>query len=74
MTRAFSANVQLPRFVQTEAEVRPVLAAMLVAAIQEANETLIVPDTLHIVAKNQKEFQDYFLDAATKAYPTYGIL
>lgn len=50
------------------------LASMLVAAVSEAGETLVVPTDLQIERKNPDDFHTYFLNLATKSYPQYGIL
>ena len=48
VARSFDRRVPLGRLLQTEKDIRPYLAAIIVAAVQMAGETLTVPDTLNL--------------------------
>jgi hypothetical protein len=46
VSRAFSRRMSLGRILEVEHDVRPYLAAVIVAAMQRANDTLVIPKDL----------------------------
>jgi hypothetical protein len=45
-----------------------------VAAVQQANESLVVPRDLPLKHLSPEEFKSHILQLAASNYPTYGIL
>ena len=74
MARAFDRRITLGRLLQTEPDIRPYLAAIIVAALQRAREAITVPFGVKINEVTQEEFDKHLMELATKTYPTYGIL
>ena len=74
MARAFDRRVTLGRLLQTEPDIRPYLAAVIVAALQKARESIPVPPGVRVEEMTQEDFDNRLLELATKTYPTYGIL
>ena len=74
VARTFSRRIPLSRLVQIEPDIRPYLASVLVAAMQEAKDTLTVPADVKLRVVSPDQFQAHLLELATKKYKTYSIL
>lgn len=62
------------RLVEIEPDLRPYLAAIIVAALQKAGDKLVVPQDLQCSRVSQEDFETHLTRLATQQYPTYGIL
>ena len=58
MARAFERRVTLGRILETEKDVRPYLASIIVAAMQKAGDTLLIPDDLMVSVVAPEEFKN----------------
>ena len=48
IARGLAPRVPLTKLVQLDGDVRPYLAALMIAALNKAGDELVVPDTLRI--------------------------
>ena len=74
LVRGFSARVPLSRLLQVEEDVRPYLAAVVVDAVKQADDALVIPKDLNIIRMEPDQFEDHKLGLAAKQYQPYGIL
>jgi hypothetical protein len=74
VARTFSRRVPLGRLVQIEPEIRPYMAALLVAAIAEAGDSLLLPRGLNKEEVSPEVFQQRVLEMAARDYKTFGLL
>ena len=74
VARTFSRRVPLGRLLQIEPDIRPYLAAVLVAAVQEAGETLKLPAGMSVEHMADDDFRAHVLRLAAGTYNHYGVL
>ena len=58
VARGMARRVPLTKLVELDGDVRPYLAALMVAALARAHETLIIPDTLQCKRISLEAFEN----------------
>jgi hypothetical protein len=66
--------VPLTKLVELDGDVRPYLAALIIAALHKAGDALVVPDQMTIRKVTEQEFENLLVSEAGKAYDNYGII
>ena len=74
VARGLARRVPLTKLVELDGDVRPYLAALMVAALMRAHETLVVPDTLQLRRVSLEAFENMLQAEAGKAYDNYGTI
>ena len=74
VARGLACRVPLTKLVELDGDVRPYLAALMVAALVHAHETLVVPDTLQLRRVSLEAFENMLQAEAGKAYDNYGTI
>ena len=74
VARGLARRVPLTKLVELDGDVRPYLAALMVAALVHAHETLVVPDTLQLRRVSLEAFENMLQAEAGKAYDNYGTI
>ena len=74
IARGLARRVPLTKLVELDGDVRPYLAALMVAALVRAHETLVVPDTLQLRRVSLEAFENMLQAEAGKAYDNYGTI
>ena len=74
VARGLARRVPLTKLVELDGDVRPYLAALMVAALVRAHETLVVPDTLQLRRVSLEAFENMLQAEAGKAYDNYGTI
>jgi hypothetical protein len=60
--------------VQLDGDVRPYLAALMIAALHKAGETLVIPDKMAIKRLTEEEFDNLLKVEAGRTYDNYGTI
>ena len=58
VARGLARRVPLTKLVELDGDVRPYLAALMVAALTKAHETLVIPDSLNFRQVSQEAFKN----------------
>ena len=74
VARGLARRVPLTKLVELDGDVRPYLAALMVAALVRAHETLVVPDTLQLRRVSLEAFENMLQAEAGKAYDNCGTI
>ena len=64
----------LTKLVQLDGYFRPYLAALMVATLVRAGETLVVPEGTHISTMTRRAFDSMLLKEASCNYDSYGLV
>ena len=71
---SFARRVPLTRVAEVDADVRPYLAALMVAAMYRAGQPLVVPDNLALQRVTKEQFEEYLTSLAGTSYENWGAL
>ena len=74
VARSFARRVPLTRVAEVDADVRPYLAALMVAAMYRAGQPLVVPDNLALQRVTKEQFEEYLTSLAGTSYENWGAL
>ena len=66
--------VPLTKLVELDGDVRPYLAALMVATLARAGKTLVVPEGTHISTMTREAFDNMLLKEAGRNYDNYGLV
>ena len=72
VARELARRVPLTKLVELDGDVRPYLAALMVASLYRAGETLVVPRSLDIKTVANQEFESLLAQKAGQSYHNYG--
>ena len=64
----------MTKLVELDRDVRPYLAALMIAVLHKAGDALVVPDQMTIQKVTQQEFENLLVAEAGKNYDNYGII
>ena len=67
-------RVPLTKLVELDGDVRPYLAALMVAALARVGETLVVPEGTRISTMTREAFDNMLLKEAGRNYDNYGLV
>ena len=67
-------HVPLTKLVELDGDVRPYLAALMVAALAWVGETLVVPEGTRISTMTREAFDNMLLKEAGCSYDNYGLV
>ena len=67
-------RIPLTKLVEVDGDVRPYLAALMVAALAWAGETLVVPEGMRISTMTREAFDNMLLKEARRNYNNYGLV
>ena len=74
VARGLARRVPLTKLVELDGDVRPYLASLMVAALQRANESLIIPQGVDVKRITQAEFDNMLAASAGQQYANYGAI
>ena len=74
VAKSFGRKVPLTKLVELDEEVRPYLAALMVAAMAKAGKPLVVPQSLVVDRRTDQEFEAVLQAMAGQQYHHYGPL
>ena len=74
VARGLARRVPLTKLVELDGDVRPYLAALMVAALARAGETLVVPEGTRISTMTREAFDNMLLKEAGRNYDNYGLV
>ena len=74
VARRLARRVLLTKLVELDSNVRPYLAALMVAALVQAGETLVVPEGTRISTMTREAFNNMLLKEAGHNYNNYGLV
>ena len=57
-----------------DGDVRPYLAALMIAALHKAGDTLVIPDKMAIKRLTEEEFENLLKTEAGRTYDNYGTI
>ena len=72
VARGLARRVPLTKLVELDGDIRPYLAALMVASLYRAGEILVVPRSLDIKTVANKEFESLLAEKAGQNYNNYG--
>ena len=72
--RGLARRVPLTKLVELDGDVRPYLAALMVAALARAGKTLVVPEGTRISTVTREAFDNMLLKEAGCNYNNYGLV
>ena len=67
-------HIPLTKLVKLDGDVHPYLAALMVAALVLAGETLVVPEGTRISTMTREAFDNMLLKEAGRNYNNYGLV
>ena len=74
VTCGLAHHVLLTKLVELDSDVRLYLATLMVAALAQAGETLVVPEGTHISTMTREAFDNMLLKEAGRNYNNYGLV
>ena len=74
VARGLARRVLLTKLVELDGDVRPYLAALMVATLARAGETLVVPEGTRISTIRREAFDNMFLKEAGRNYDNYKLV
>ena len=74
VTCGLAHRVPLTKLVELDGDVRPYLAALMVATLARAGETLVVPEGTRISTMTREAFDNMLLKEAGRNYDNYGLV
>ena len=74
VTRGLARRVPLTKLVELDGDVRPYLAALMVATLARAGETLVVPEGTRISTMTREAFDNMLMKEAGCNYDNYGLV
>ena len=67
-------RVPLTKLVELDGDIRPYLTTLMVAALAQVGETLVVPKGTRITMMTREAFSNMLLKEASHNYNTYGLV
>ena len=67
-------HIPLTKLVELDGNVHPYLAALMVATLVRAGETLVVPEGMRISMMTREAFNNMLLKEASYNYDNYGLV
>ena len=74
VTRGLARRVPLTKLVELDGDIRPYLAALIVATLAWAGKTLVVPEGTRISTMTREAFDNMLLKEARRNYDNYGLV
>ena len=74
VARQFSRRMPLAKLVALEEDVRPYMACIIIDAIREAGDTLVIPQDLQVHQVPLEQFEEHKPRLAGRQYMAYGAL
>ena len=74
VTHGLARRVPLTKLAELDGDVRPYLAALMVAALVRVGETLVVPEGTRISTMTREAFDNMLLKEAGRNYDNYGLV
>ena len=74
VARGLTRRVPLTKLVELDGDVHPYLAALMVATLARAGETLVVPEGTRISTMTREAFDNMLLKEAGQNYNNYGLV
>ena len=74
VARGLAHRVPLTKLVELDGDVHPYLAALMVATLAWAGETLVVPEGTRISTMTREAFDNMLLKEARQNYNNYGLV
>ena len=74
VAHGLARQVPLTKLVELDGDVRPYLAALMVAALAQAGETLVVSEGTRISTMTREAFNNMLLKEAGCNYNNYGLV
>ena len=74
VTCGLAHRIPLTKLVELDGDVRPYLAALMVATLARAGETLVVPEGTHTSMMTREAFDNMLLKEASRNYNNYGLV
>ena len=74
IAHGLARRVPLTKLVELDGDVRPYLTALMVAALVQVGETLVVPEGTHISTMTREAFNNMLLKEAGHNYDNYGLV
>ena len=74
VARRITHRVPLTKLVELDGDVHPYLAALMVASLAWAGETLVVPEGTRITTMTREAFNNMLLKKAGCNYDNYGLV
>jgi hypothetical protein len=68
IAQGLARRVPLTKLVQLDGDMRPYLAALMIAALHKAGDTLVIPDKMAIKRLTKEEFDNLLKTKAGKTY------
>ena len=74
VTHRLASRVLLTKLVKLDSDVRPYLAALMVAALAQVGKTLVVPEGTRISTMTREAFDNMLLKEASHNYDNYRLV
>ena len=74
VAKGLARRVPLTKLIELDGDVRPYLAALMVAAMHKADERLIVPEGFKVREIAQEQFENMLAKTAGQQYENYGAI
>lgn len=72
--KGMAHKVPLTKLVLIDSDLHPYLAALLVAALYEARDAIIVPSKRNVILFTKKRFENFLANEEAKIYKNYGTV
>ena len=74
VAHGLARRVPLTKLVELDGDVRPYLAALMVATLARVGKTLVVPEGMRISMMTREAFNNMLLKEAGCNYDNYGLV
>ena len=74
VAHGLARRIPLTKLVELDSDVRLYLAALMVAALVQVGETLVVPEGMRISTITREAFDNMLLKEAGRNYNNYGLV
>ena len=74
VARGFARRVPMTKLIHMDSDIRPYLAALMIAALNYHGETLRIPDSLHFQVMPKDQWENMILKLSTKNYNQWGAV
>ena len=74
VAHGLACQVLLTKLVELDGNVHPYLATLMVAALVQVGETLVVPEGTRIFTMTREAFNNMLLKEASHNYDNYGLV
>jgi hypothetical protein len=74
IARGLARRVPLTKLVALDGDVRPYLASLMISAIHQAGDALVIPDDLKLKMVTIDTFNEMIKQEAGRTYDNYGMI